>query len=317
LEQKLNNKEINVEDVYQLAVAYGADATKLIALATKNATNQELMELINKDRGGNKEVSEALKGERDIRINEAIKDLSTMLDPLTGGLPADLRIQKGMEYSLKINQLGGEIKPGGIITVPAINESGQSTTTSIVGLDDLVKDWWLGIAADVGVSSIPAIGDLYDAFTVVSGYSLSGPLTPMERALVAGTLICGVNSIPGVSGGAARLGLKTALKNVLENHHLLPKAFKEDFIKMGFSKKELELLTKELPIDLHRLSPEGLHAKTINWNKQWEKWLRETPPSELTKANALNYLETMIRNHETHFTKQGVDEILEKINKLK
>ncbi|MEW6609418.1 MAG: hypothetical protein AB1414_18565, partial [bacterium] len=80
LEQKLNKKEINVEDVYQLAVAYGADATKLIALASENATNQELMNLINNAKNGNKEVSEALKIERNNRIDEAINKFSSAIN---------------------------------------------------------------------------------------------------------------------------------------------------------------------------------------------------------------------------------------------
>ncbi len=82
LQQKLNNKEINVEDIYQLAVAYGEDATKLIALATKNATNQELMNLINKAKSGNKEISEALNAERAIRAGIYLGELQNALAPI-------------------------------------------------------------------------------------------------------------------------------------------------------------------------------------------------------------------------------------------
>ncbi|MEW6609533.1 MAG: hypothetical protein AB1414_19165 [bacterium] len=113
LAQKLNNKEINVEDVYQLAVTYGADATKLIALATKNATNQELMNLINKA-GGSKEISEALKVERNNRIDEAIKGLSSAIEvlnsnPLLGGINVNDRdkVQQEAEKNLlPLMQLG-------------------------------------------------------------------------------------------------------------------------------------------------------------------------------------------------------------------
>ncbi|MEW6607279.1 MAG: hypothetical protein AB1414_07460, partial [bacterium] len=116
LAQKLNNKEINVEDVYQLAVTYGADATKLIALATKNATNQELMQLINKDKGSNKEVSEALKNEREIRIAihegeiKAILELANISSPVVGeGAPEpkyDISKLNESDWQKLINSFG-------------------------------------------------------------------------------------------------------------------------------------------------------------------------------------------------------------------
>ncbi|MEW6619971.1 MAG: hypothetical protein AB1422_11660, partial [bacterium] len=71
-------------------MAYGEDATKLISLATKNATNQELMQPINKAKSGNKEVSDALKNEREIRIAihegeiKAILELANISSPVVG-----------------------------------------------------------------------------------------------------------------------------------------------------------------------------------------------------------------------------------------
>ncbi|MEK9149657.1 MAG: hypothetical protein AAB267_06395, partial [Candidatus Desantisbacteria bacterium] len=119
-------------------------------------------------------------------------------------------------------------------------------------------------------------------------------------------------------GATVRSGWKAATKTVLHNHHLLPTQWKNDFIRMGFKSEELnKLLTWKLPMNLHISSPNGVHAKTINWNKQWGDWIRETPKKDLTKANALNQLEAMVKNYKGHFTPEGVEEIMKKIDQLR
>ncbi|MEW6609859.1 MAG: hypothetical protein AB1414_20845, partial [bacterium] len=87
-----------------------------------------------------------------------------------------------------------------------INETGQSTTTCI-GVNNVVAEWWRGILRDAGIAiegGIAAVGFLpggqvietvYDIFSAASGYSFGGELTPTQRALVAGAIF-----VPGVSG---------------------------------------------------------------------------------------------------------------------
>lgn len=157
-----------------------------------------------------KQMLEALNRERDVRIQATIDELRSAINPIVADVNGNIGYydQKRTEKALAdFSKLGGEFKDGGIITYPSINEPGQSTTTSIVGLDAFVKNWWLGIAADIGISSIPVIGKIYDAFTVIIGDGFSGPLNPVERILVAGTLL---SPIPGGSG------LKAAVRNALE-----------------------------------------------------------------------------------------------------
>jgi hypothetical protein len=214
----------------------------------------------------------------------------------------------------EIVQLGGRIETGGMITLP------NNTTTTFVGMDDVIKEWWngllrdLGVVADIGLGFVPVVETLYDAFCAVSGYSLSGKLTDFEKALVVGALLA---PVPGASGGTAK-GVKNVVSELLHNHHLLPKEHKQAFLKAGFSKEDLEKLTTALPIDLHMKKPNGLHTAVINWNKQWKEFIRDLPPDRFKKVYFLNHLERMVKTYEgTHFTTEQVEYIMKVIDEVR
>ncbi|MEW6619967.1 MAG: family 16 glycoside hydrolase, partial [bacterium] len=274
LAQKLNNKEINVEDVYQLAVTYGADATKLIALATKNATNQELMELIHKDKGSNKEVSEALKGERNERINEAIKEFSSAITPQLANasdstIPC-VDFEKGTKYLLELMQMECKISTGETIITP------EGSTIRCIGVNNVVAEWWKGILRDAGIAiegGIAAVGFLpggqvietvYDIFMATAGYSLAeGKLSPVQRALVAGAIF-----VPGMSGVLVKNADQVA-KEVLHIHHALSQSKK---LAPNFARAGLDIEEWTVPFAkwFHNLKPYGIHTGPNHWNKQWE-----------------------------------------------
>lgn len=73
-----------------------------------------------------------------------------------------------------------------------------------------------------------------------------------------------------------------------ERHHLLPQQFREQFTKAGLN---IEEFTVNLPKELHRLKPGGLHTGSRNWNKQWRKFFQENPNA--TKSEILQHLEKM------------------------
>jgi hypothetical protein len=77
---------------------------------------------------------------------------------------------------------------------------------------------------------------------------------------------------------------------VFEEHHLLPKQFRERFEEAGL---DIEQYIICLEKGKHRLKPDGLHTKDGgNWNKVWQEFFsgRTTPPN---KKDILDQLDTM------------------------
>lgn len=77
-------------------------------------------------------------------------------------------------------------------------------------------------------------------------------------------------------------------KGVIEQHHQLPKQFKDKFEKAGLN---IEDYTISLDKADHRLKPGGLHTGSENWNKQWKKFFDKNPSA--TKGDILKQLSKM------------------------
>jgi RHS repeat-associated protein len=75
---------------------------------------------------------------------------------------------------------------------------------------------------------------------------------------------------------------------IIEQHHLLPKQFKQQFKKAG-----LNIEDYKIPLDKadHTLKPDGLHTGTNNWNKQWSDFFEQNPNA--TKPEILDQLDKM------------------------
>lgn len=75
---------------------------------------------------------------------------------------------------------------------------------------------------------------------------------------------------------------------IIEQHHLLPQQFKNQFQKAG-----LDIEKYKIPLDKadHRLKPDGLHTGSNNWYKQWSNFFGQYPNA--TKPEILNQLDKM------------------------
>ncbi|MEW6103877.1 MAG: pre-toxin TG domain-containing protein, partial [bacterium] len=194
---------------------------------------------------------------------------------------------------------------------------GRSTATFVrSATKEAYIDWWkdLSQGVEIGIGFVPVVETVYDVFCAVSGYSITGKLTPLERAIAIG---CVLAPVAGASVGPMRATFKTA-KNLFHNHHLLPKQFEKRFLEIGFNTKELnKLLTIELPINLHNVKPKGIHTKAFNWNKQWKEFLNKKPIEQFSRGEILDQLENMLKAHPEHYTKQQVDDIMKIIDELR
>jgi Predicted lipoprotein of unknown function (DUF2380) len=78
----------------------------------------------------------------------------------------------------------------------------------------------------------------------------------------------------------------------IEKHHLLPRQFAHKFKQVGLDPDDYLL---NLPVDEHRLSPDGLHAgpSEESWNGQWSQFFDNNP--NYTQQDVLNQLATMIQ----------------------
>ncbi len=84
--------------------------------------------------------------------------------------------------------------------------------------------------------------------------------------------------------------LKSATK--VEKHHLLPRKYADKFKEKGLN---IDDYTIELPVDIHRLNPNGIHTKLRgNWNKAWGKFFDENPNP--TKEEILAEMNRLIKD---------------------
>ncbi len=81
---------------------------------------------------------------------------------------------------------------------------------------------------------------------------------------------------------------------VIERHHLLPREFRPYFERVGLNIDSPEFIV-ELPRDLHRLKPYGLHTGLENWNKMWLEFFIKNPNA--TKEKILQHLDWMMRRY--------------------
>ncbi|MEW6609799.1 MAG: hypothetical protein AB1414_20540, partial [bacterium] len=152
-----------------------------------------------------------------------------------------------------------------------INETGQSTTTCI-GVNNVVAEWWRGILRDAGIAiegGIAAVGFLpggqvietvYDIFSAASGYSFGGELTPTQRALVAGAIF-----VPGVSG----VLVKNAGKVVEEALRIGGKhsGLLENYAKRTPEEIQKALKSYEKQVALHKEKIANPDKFAEDWNK--------------------------------------------------
>ena len=76
----------------------------------------------------------------------------------------------------------------------------------------------------------------------------------------------------------------------LERHHLLPRQFRSYFERAGLDINSSDY-TVELPRDVHRLKPNGLHTGPDNWNALWRRFFEANPNASSVKI--LEHLEWM------------------------
>ncbi|MCK4261334.1 MAG: DUF2380 domain-containing protein, partial [Halanaerobiales bacterium] len=82
-----------------------------------------------------------------------------------------------------------------------------------------------------------------------------------------------------------------------EVHHALPQQFADYFDEVGLNVNSGEFLY-DLPKDVHRLKPDGLHTKTNTlgqtWNKAWQDFFLKDP--NFTQDDVLKQLNNMIQD---------------------
>ena len=78
------------------------------------------------------------------------------------------------------------------------------------------------------------------------------------------------------------------MAQAVERHHLLPRQFKKQFEDAGLN---IEKFVVELPRDVHRLKPGGLHTGPNNWNKQWDAFFAQN--ANASRAQILNELDRL------------------------
>jgi hypothetical protein len=180
----------------------------------------------------------------------------------------------------EIVQLGGRIETGGMITLP------NNTTTTFVGMDDVIKEWWngllrdLGVVADIGLGFVPVVETLYDIFQVVSGYSLAGKLSPEEKLIVVGAAL---TPLPGASGGVAK-AVKEALEKGGRHSGLL-----KEYAKRSPKEIEKALRSYEKQVAIHK---EKI-ANPAKFAKNWDGMTNTERAGLLTK-----WQKDLIRNQE-------------------
>ncbi|MEX2282347.1 MAG: RHS repeat-associated core domain-containing protein [Gemmatimonadota bacterium] len=98
--------------------------------------------------------------------------------------------------------------------------------------------------------------------------------------------------IPGITGLG---GMVRHVDDVrIEWHHMLPQEFKEWFARAG-AELDIEDFRVELPVELHRLSPDGIHTKAGgDWNGEWSRFIKDNP--EANRAQILKQLNKMERD---------------------
>lgn len=135
------------------------------------------------------------------------------------------------------------------------------------------------------VRCIQAAADLANETALMVGGWFSAALNIFqpgpEDALLAGAA--------KFLGAAVRGGGKVG-REVVEQHHLLPKAaeFRRFFDAAGLDVEDFKIpLTRAE----HRLKPGGLHTGPDNWNAQWRRFFSENPNA--TRGQILGHLDEM------------------------
>ncbi len=115
-------------------------------------------------------------------------------------------------------------------------------------------------------------------------------------ALATGGVTGGIAGGVGWKVGQWRLAQATRgsapVAQPLERHHLLPRQFREYFEAAGLNIDAPEFVV-ELPRDVHRLKPNGLHTGPENWNKLWGDFFIENPNAG--REAILAHLDWMMR----------------------
>jgi hypothetical protein len=80
----------------------------------------------------------------------------------------------------------------------------------------------------------------------------------------------------------------------IEQHHLLPTQFKDNFEAVGLDIEEFKM---PLPRSQHRLNPDGIHTIAGgDWNGVWQNFFNEHPVGTYTADDVLNQLAKMMND---------------------
>lgn len=276
LSGELDIKQLNLDELQEVIqeIANNDKKRKLVQEAARNIGDKELifyiaqLEKLNKPSKSQKIILEVFYKERDMRIKSAIKELYRVLNPHLDELSIEEKIKSNTE--------------GQTITIP--------------GLDELIKCWWQDLLRDVKVT-IKYDVDLeimYRVFSAITEYKSTNLLTPLEKTLVVGVVLFSIKFPVGVE--VVKDVVYKEIKEVLENHYLLPNKYRDLFLHAGFTQKDLENLTIELPFNIDQLKPEEVYILVKKWNREWDIFFSSKKvgnAESLTRQDILNHLESL------------------------
>ena len=175
-----------------------------------------------------------------------------------------------IELPTAVREISKAITQGSINLNDLTKAIGSSATEPIKYLIKQSQNVWLGKPTDAEVYQYAKhLGNI-----IQMAYGNGGKALSMISKASPGLMKI-------VSKGAGKTG-------IIEQHHLLPQQFKNQFQKAG-----LDIEKYKIPLDKadHRLKPDGLHTGSNNWYKQWSNFFGQYPNA--TKPEILNQLDKM------------------------
>jgi hypothetical protein len=99
------------------------------------------------------------------------------------------------------------------------------------------------------------------------------PNNPQLQSLNTSTWVPTFSDTNRLNEEIARIKFRQGLSD-LESHHNFPRQFSPQFRANGIEPNDY---ITYLPRPFHRLTPDGLHTSSINWNARWSRFLKEQP----------------------------------------
>ncbi len=141
-----------------------------------------------------------------------------------------------------------------------------------------------------GVGTAMQIGGFIGMLSAFSSHVVTNVLNGRPAAEGVGWAMLS-GAVFGALGGALGYGIRqwamtrtakatppttASLTQPIERHHLLPRQFRSYFKPAGLNIESPEFIV-ELPRDIHRLKPHGLHTGPDNWNRLWKNFITDNP----------------------------------------